>query len=77
VEETDLHAPNTSSPPQLQQNSQTGTAVASNEETKSGDQRRRSTGESKKGQTSPPPTINGPEKGQMLQSREKKTEENA
>jgi hypothetical protein len=77
VEETHLNAPIISSLPQLQEKPQTGTAQASDEEKKSGDQRGRSTGENKKGQTSPPPTINGPEKGQILQSREKKTEENA
>jgi hypothetical protein len=35
------------------------------------------TEESKKGQTSSPPTNNGLEKRHMQQSREKKTEENA
>jgi hypothetical protein len=42
-----LHAPSTSSQQKLRQNSQTGTAVGSSEETKSGEQRRGSTGERK------------------------------
>jgi hypothetical protein len=49
VNGTHLNAPSTSSPPQLQEKSQTGTAVGSSEETKSevngGDQRGRKTEE--------------------------------